>query len=679
VSVFPLSAVVGQDEAKTALLLNAIDPRIGGVLLRGQKGSAKTTLARALAALLGPGSPFVELPVGATEDRLVGTLDVTRALTTGERRFEPGLLAEAHGGVLYVDEINLLPDHLVDVLLDVAVSGVNRVEREGVSHVHPSRFVLIGSMNPEEGELRPQLLDRFGLAATVTAPLDPADRAQAVRRRLAWDADPEAAAAEWHGAEAAVAAHLAACRPAAIADGLIEAVAGLCASVGAEGLRADLTICRAAVALAGWEGRSEAGEADVRRVAPLALGHRARRDPLDPVGIDQEALADALDALDAARSAGGGTGSDDGGTGSDDGAAAEGAPHDEAAPDGGASDGGAPDDLTAEVTSMDGQPQRRGEGGGGREQTPGSRPDAAVQQRPGSAGGGRVAPPAVARPVAVHLDGGRTAPGPPVTGGAGRVAGGTRGTAAGGRAVSAGGRGRVIGDRSPGPGGGAPALGATARAAVERRGASEPDPAGPLVVPGDLRLAVREQLRSRLVVLAVDASGSMGAETRMEAAKATVLGLLVDAYQRRDQVALVVFGGRGAEVILRPTGSVEVARARLVDLPTGGRTPLGAGLLRAADVITEAASPSGPVPLLVVVTDGRATAAADGTDPLETAEAAASEIRRRGIPAVVVDVEDGPAPLGLARRLATLMGARHLPLADLTPHRLEQVVRGGLR
>jgi magnesium chelatase subunit I len=180
VSVFPLSAVVGQDEAKTALLLNAIDPRIGGVLLRGQKGSAKTTLARALAALLGPGSPFVELPVGATEDRLVGTLDVTRALTTGERRFEPGLLADAHGGVLYVDEINLLPDHLVDVLLDVAVSGVNRVEREGVSHVHPSRFVLIGSMNPEEGELRPQLLDRFGLAATVTAPLEPADRARAV-------------------------------------------------------------------------------------------------------------------------------------------------------------------------------------------------------------------------------------------------------------------------------------------------------------------------------------------------------------------------------------------------------------------------------------------------------------------------------------------------------------------
>src|SRR5581483_6248145 len=178
---FPFSAVVGQDDLKLALLLAAVDPAIGGVLLRGQKGSAKSTLARALAGLLGD-APFVELPVGATEDRVVGSIDVAAALTEGERRFQPGLLADAHGGVLYVDEVNLLPDHLVDVLLDVAASGVNRVEREGVSHQHPSRFVLIGSMNPEEGELRPQLLDRFGLAVDVAAPIDPVVRAEAVRR-----------------------------------------------------------------------------------------------------------------------------------------------------------------------------------------------------------------------------------------------------------------------------------------------------------------------------------------------------------------------------------------------------------------------------------------------------------------------------------------------------------------
>src|SRR3954451_19526873 len=231
---FPFSAVVGHDELKLALLLNAIDPKIGGGLLRGQKGTAKSTLARGLAGLLHDGAPFVELPIGATEDRLVGSIDLAAALTGGEQRFAPGLLAAADGGVLYVDEVNLLPDHLVDVLLDVAASGVNRVEREGVSHQHASRFVLVGSMNPEEGDLRPQLLDRFGLAADVTSPLDRGERAEAVRRRMAFDRDPAAFVAEWPEEPL---------RPgpaATLPDELIRTVSALCVSVGAEGLRADL-------------------------------------------------------------------------------------------------------------------------------------------------------------------------------------------------------------------------------------------------------------------------------------------------------------------------------------------------------------------------------------------------------------------------------------------------------
>ncbi len=278
---FPFSAVVGQDEVKLALLLAAVDPAIAGVLLRGEKGSAKTTLARALAALLAGDAPFVELPVGATEDRLVGTLDLAAALTGGERRFQAGLLAAAHGGVLYVDEVNLLPDHLVDVLLDVAASGVNRVEREGISHSHPSRFVLIGSMNPEEGDLRPQLLDRFGLAVEVRAPVDPLVRADAVRRRLAFDADPAGFAEAWAPQESELANRLAAVTPAPLPLDLIEYVSRLCAAVEAQGLRADLTICRAAAALAGFEGRPVATAEDVRRVAPLALAHRRRRGPFD--------------------------------------------------------------------------------------------------------------------------------------------------------------------------------------------------------------------------------------------------------------------------------------------------------------------------------------------------------------------------------------------------------------
>jgi magnesium chelatase subunit D len=294
----PLSAVVGQEDAKLALLLLAVDPHIGGVLLRGEKGTAKSTLARGLAALLPGSAPFVELPIGATEDRVVGSIDLAAALTGGGERFRAGLLAAADGGVLYVDEINLLPDHLVDVLLDAAASGVNRVEREGISHVHPSRFLLVGSMNPEEGDLRPQLLDRFGLAVAVRTARDPLERAAAVRRRLAFDADPSLEAAggsDVAAAEVELQQRLATSRPAALSEGMVEQVSSLCAAMGAEGLRADLTICRAAAALAGWEGRPAVSAADVRRVAPLALAHRARRDPLEPAGLDEQRLAEALD------------------------------------------------------------------------------------------------------------------------------------------------------------------------------------------------------------------------------------------------------------------------------------------------------------------------------------------------------------------------------------------------
>ena len=301
--VFPFDAVVGQDDAKLALRLASIDPLIGGVLLRGQKGSAKTTLARGLAALLGD-APFVELPLGATEDRVVGTLDTRAALVDGEIRFEGGLLAAADGGVLYVDEINLLADHLVDVLLDVAVSGVNLVERDGVSHRHPARFVLVGSMNPEEGELRPQLLYRFGLCVEVRAPAEVADRVEAVRRRLAFDAAgagqagvPGEAA---HVAGVATAPPLArGGRPAHLPDDLVEAASRLALEVGAEGLRADLALCRASLALAQLEGREHVGRDDLRRVAPLALAHRSRRSPFDPPVLPPEQLEQAVrDALD---------------------------------------------------------------------------------------------------------------------------------------------------------------------------------------------------------------------------------------------------------------------------------------------------------------------------------------------------------------------------------------------
>ncbi len=578
---FPLAAVVGAEEAKLALVLAAADRNIGGVLLRGHKGSAKSTLARGLAALL-DGGPFVELPLGATEERVVGSLDLAAALTGGEVRFRPGLLAAADGGVLYVDEVNLLADHLVDALLDAAASGVNRVERDGVSHSHPARFLLVGSMNPEEGDLRPQLLDRFGLAVDVRNPTDPATRAEVVRRRQAFDTDPAAFVDSWTKAEDELLNRLAATRPATVDDDLLEATCATCVAAGAESMRADIVLARAAAAHAGWHGRPTTSADDVRAVAHLVLSHRQRRQPLDDPAAAASAVDDALDD-------------------------ALGPPP---APD--EHDQVAAPDAPAPVV-------------------------------------------AIAAPNAEHA--GRMGRRSPV--------GGTE-------------RGRTVGSRTPAGAVGAVAVVPTIQAAAVRRAATETDVAAtmPAVLAADLREPVKDALTGNLLVLAVDASGSMGTDDRMAAVKGALLGLLVDAYQRRDRVALVTFGGQGAEVVLRPTGSVEVARTRLESLATGGETPLAEGI-RAATVLAHRSATPNLRPLLVVVTDGRATSGAGAhPDPVTAALAEAAVVARHRLPAVVIDVEPPTGPrLGLAVDLATAMAARHITLPELTAGRLESALR----
>jgi magnesium chelatase subunit D len=602
------------------------------VLLRGAKGSAKTTLARGLADLLPGQAPFVELPLGSTEDRVIGSIDLAAALTGGGVRFLPGLLAAAHGGVLYVDEVNLLADHLVDALLDVAASGVNRVEREGVAHVHESRFVLIGSMNPEEGELRPQFLDRFGLSVDVAADPDPQRRAEAVGRRLAFDADPADFERRWEGEHGELRARLAAVRLAPVTPELTLTVSRLCAGVGAESLRADLVTCRSAAALAGLEGRDRVGPDDVRRVAPLALGHRRRRQPFEAPGIDPDDIDRALDPPEPDP----GQGSTDTDTDTD---TADGEEPRIAA--GGTSDPGAP------------EPDRppSGDAGSGAE---GGRGDG---ERPAE---GPIAEVGATTRV-VRLDA------------AGRESG-----ADGRRSTAVGTSGRMVGDREPEGPLGSVAVAASLRAAATRQVGSSGGQ-DVVVERADVREAVRERRVGTLVVLVVDASGSMGAAQRMEAAKGAVMSLLLDAYQRRDRVAMVIFRGDGAEVALRPTGSVEVARQRLADLPTGGRTPLAAGIATALELATSA-SRHGDArrPLLVVVTDGRATAGPSSGDPLQAAREAAAAVRRRGVAAVVVDVEEGRARLGLAGELAEAMGARHLSLGELSAGALTLAVQSAV-
>jgi len=306
---YPFSAIVGHDRLRLALLLCAVRPEIGGVLIRGEKGTAKSTAVRALAHVLTSvdGASLVELPIGATEDRVVGSLDLQKVLRDGEHAFSPGLLARAHGGVLYVDEVNLLHDHLVDVILDAAAMGRVHVERDGVSHSYEARFVLIGTMNPEEGELRPQLLDRFGLTVDVQASRDVDVRAEVIRQRMAFEADPDRFAERYAEADAELARRVAAARVSVDAvrlpDNELRRIAALCAAFDVDGMRADLVVARTAVAHAAWRGADEVSEEDIRVAAELALPHRRRRDPFDDPGLDpdllDEAMAQAGESADA--------------------------------------------------------------------------------------------------------------------------------------------------------------------------------------------------------------------------------------------------------------------------------------------------------------------------------------------------------------------------------------------
>jgi magnesium chelatase subunit D len=636
---YPFAALVGQEQLKTALLLAAVDPHIGGVLVCGEKGTAKSTAARALAALLPrlsvvAGCPFhcdpaaiwvecphcgdvenrraieipmprVDLPLGATEDRVLGTLDFEQALREGRKALQPGLLASAHRGILYIDEVNLLSDHLVDVLLDAAAMGMNSVQREGIELVHPARFVLIGTMNPEEGELRPQLLDRFGLMVRVAAPREPSERAEIVRRRLAYEASPSDFAARWAADEAALRTRVARASELLprvhVEDSLLELMTSVCCNMEVDGLRGDIVLYKTARAMAALDQRTVVTSADVTAAAELALAHRRRR---------RSRETPSYHPPEADRSS--------------------------------------PEPPAPETASSRHEPR----------QNPSSTESAADHEdsRDGASQADEMPtrifplpPPEAVRPIELT----------PMTKTDPLVSRGRRNQAATER------RGqyvRATADESPSD----LAIDATLRAAAQRGAWSD----GKLTIErGDLRQKQRSGRTGTLILFVVDASGSMAARRRMEAVKGTVLGLLVDAYHQRDQVAVISVRGAEAELLLPPTGSVQRAEEVLQSLPTGGRTPLAHALTLAGEVAgrTLRSAPDTKL-LLVLLTDGKANVCLPATncDPFQQALDAAAWWAAEALPALVLDTDSGYVRVGRAKELAAALGAEYLPLEELS-------------
>ena len=659
---YPFSAVLGceidaLDDLGLSLVLTTISPEIGGVLVRGEKGTAKSTAVRALAAVLPPievyaGDRFsidparagetspdgaygdadvierpvrlVELPVGATEDRVLGSLHLERALSDGKVEYEPGLLARAHRGVLYVDEVNLLHDHLVDLLLDAAAMGRATVERDGVSIEHAARFVLIGTMNPEEGELRPQLLDRFGLTVEIAAPRDPAKRVEVVRRRMAYDTDPAGFAARYEASDAALTTRIESARKrlpeVRLSEAALTKIATVCAAFEVDGLRADIVTARAAVAHAAWEDRDEVTRADIRRAALLALPHRRRRNPFDAPGLDEDLLDQLLG-------------------------------DDELPPD-------PPEDP--DDPEPDGPPPAPPEEPDSHDETSG--PETIDQQetplpagpQPGAANLTTVSAAEPYRPRLLQV--------------AGLGAG-----EAGRRSRAIASTGRRVGARRPDGPTGSLHLIETIRAAAGKQGTRPRLDNRVALRTEDLRIAVREGREANLVLFCVDASGSMAARKRMTQVKTAILSLLLDAYRRRDKVGLITFRGTEALVALPPTHSVDIAAARLDELPAGGRTPLAEGLVEAGRVLVrERLRDPRMRPLRVVVTDGRATA---GPDAVARSRQAADHVRGLGVTTVVIDGESGPLRLGLAASLAERLGADRIPVAEISAQMLRTAVQ----
>jgi magnesium chelatase subunit D len=671
-SIYPFTAIVGQTRLKQALILNAINPSIGGVLIRGEKGTAKSTAVRALADLLPEitvirGCPFgcdperpgelceacrdgekkrridmrrirvVTLPLNATEDRVAGGIDFNQAVRSGTRCFSPGVLAMAHRGILYVDEVNLLDDHIVDVILDAAASGRNQVEREGISITHAARFILVGTMNPEEGELRPQLLDRFGLCVETASEKDSELRTELMLRREAFDLDPAGFQLRYERNNTVVASQILAGRDFLPRVRLPAHLRGLIAEICAEnhvaGHRADLVTEQAARALAAFNHRLTVTVDDIREVSILALVHR-KRDiaPPPPPPPEQDHQNDPLPENDQ----------------NEDPENSEEAPPEKEQE---------PEAAQAPPTGENAPTEQDGGNDADAQPSEQNQPDSAMER---------------------IFDVGETFKVKKFTSPKDRVF--RRGSGRRSRTRIAQKQGRYVKSTMDHKSGDI-ALDATIRAAAPYqlcRGNGKGDGLAVRLQPEDIREKIREKRVGNVLLFLVDASGSMGARGRMTASKGAIMSLLLDAYQKRDRIAMVSFRKDQAVVNLPPTTSIELAATLLKEMPVGGRTPLSAGLAKSHEVLRNVLlrEPTAR-PIVIIITDGKSNMALGDAKPLDEsvvlAERLAGDARIRFI---MVDTEShGLIRFGMARKLADVMDARYFQIEDLKADTLINIAK----
>ena len=614
---FPFTAIIGQERVKKALILNVINPRIGGVLISGEKGTAKSTLVRGLVCLMKK-MEVIDLPLNITEDKLIGSIDIESAVVHGRKCFEPGLLYKANGHILYIDEVNLLSEHIVNCLIETAASGINIVEREGISCRHAAKYILVGTMNPEEGTLRPQFLDRFGLYCEVHGEPDREKRMEIIKRRLAYERDPAAYIRQWQPETVCLAGRIEQAMQGLpgiqaeekdLAQSVSIAREGRCA-----GHRAEIILLETARAIAAFNLRDAISDEDIREAAYFVLPHRIRE--YTPVAK--------------------------------------------------------PEDHPSEDCPRNPE--------SGREENPLDTNQRSSEQAASDMSSAN-SPPEESPASIQSQEQDTVEPSPIICDGLLDIQfdknGQFKGSGKRVRVRSDYLKGRYIKYRFPSGKVKDLAFDATFRAAALFQNRREKNGLAVSIMPSDFREKVRERHTGCLILFVVDASGSMGAARRMGAVKGAVISMLGEAYRKRDSVGVVAFRNEQAALLLGVTRSVERAQKCLKDLPTGGRTPLAAGLERAYLVLKTAAIKEPELlQYLVLVSDGKANVPLLGQNALDDALRFAAKIRDEGIESMVLDTESGVIRFELAKKIAEALNARYIKIDDVNAASIKSSVIG---